>query len=393
VVLPLPVLPLPVGGQQPSLPYAGLIADSEGNFYGTTEFGGQSNQGTVFKVSPSSGGGWTETVLYEFGASASDGAQPHGGLLFDSAGNLYGTTNFGGSANCAPKGCGTVFKLAPGSGTWSESVLYAFTGGINGQDPNARLALDSQGNLYGTTLLGGNLGKACASGCGTVFRLAPGSSWQMVYAFNGGNDGSSPYAGVTLDAKGNLYGTTSAGGSHGSGTVFELSPGSSDGWTESVLHSFTGGADGKDPLGGVILDAAGNLYGTTFEGGGPGNYGVVFKLLPRTGGWHEVVLHTFCNSPAANPMAGLVFDAAGNLYGTTALGAPSRTCGGGCGTLFKLAPGSTGGWAFSALHEFGHAKDGQNPTADLILDSTGNLWGTTKAGGSQGSGTVFQVVP
>jgi uncharacterized repeat protein (TIGR03803 family) len=215
---------------------------------------------------------------------------------------------------------------------------------------------DAQGNLYGTTMLGGNIGAACASGCGTVFRLSPGSGgWEesVVYAFAGGNDGALPYVGVTFDAGGHLYGTTYGGGAYGNGTVFKLSSGSSASWTESVLHSFTGGWDGKEPLGELILDAAGNLYGTTFEGGDAA-YGVIFKLrLQPTGGWKESVLHTFRNAPAANPMGGLVFDATGNLYGTTALGASLSSCGGGCGTLFKLAPGSTGSWTFNVLRLFG----------------------------------------
>ncbi len=380
-------------GNAPSLPYAGLIEDSEGNFYGTTEFGGANNQGTVFELS-GSGSSWTATVLYSF-AGGSDGAQPHGGLLFDSAGNLYGTTNFGGSANCS-NGCGTVFKLTPESSSWSESVLYAFTGGSNGQEPNARLVLDSQGNLYGTTLLGGNAGTACTSGCGTVFQLSLSSSgWQqsVLYAFTGGKDGATPYAGPTLDSDGNLYGTTSAGGNFGSGTVFELTRGSSGSWTEKVLQAFSGGWGGKAPVGDVILDSSGNLYGTTSQGGARGSYGVVFELQPLwNGNYHETVLHAFYDAPAASPMAGLVRDSAGNLYGTTALGASLSTCDTGCGTLFKLAP-SSGSWVFSVLHVFGQGTDGYNPTGDLIFDSNGDLWGTTQAGGSQKAGTVFQIVP
>ena len=380
-------------GTEPSLPYAGLIEDSEGNFYGTTELGGANNQGTVFELSPASSGGWTATVLYSFGGEP-DGAQPHGGLLLDSTGNLYGTTNFGGSTNCS-QGCGTVFKLAPGSPTWSESVLHAFTGGSDGQEPNARLVLDSQGNLYGTTMLGGNAGTVCASGCGTVFRLAlASSSWQesVLYAFTGGKDGAAPYAGLTIDSAGNLYGTASAGGSTGSGTVFKLTQGSSA-WTETVLHAFSGGWGGKAPLSDVILDAAGNLFGTTSQGGRAGSYGVAFELLPQSNGlYREVVLHAFGDAPAASPMAGLVSDSAGNLYGITTLGAGLSPCTTGCGTLFKLAP-SNGGFVFSVLHLFGRGTDGYNPSGDLILGSNGDLLGTTQAGGSQNAGIIFEIVP
>lgn len=379
------------------MPYAGLIADSSGNLYGTTENGGANNLGTVFELSPTSDGSWNQTVLYSF-AGGSDGAQPHAGLLFDSAGNLYGTTNLGGSANCS-KGCGTVFKLAPGSGSgdWSESVIYAFAAGSDGQQPYARLILDAQGNLYGTTSAGGHASTACALGCGTVFQLAPGSSsWKetLLYTFLGGNDGASPYAGLTFDTAGNLYGTTYAGGARGDGTVFKLTPGSGASWTESVLHSFTGGWDGNGPLADVTFDATGNLYGTTLQGGGQGNFGVVFELQPQTtGAWKEKLLHVFWNRPAAHPMAGLVLDASGNLYGTTALGAPTSACPNGCGTLFKITPSSTGAAGYQILRLFGRNSDGYNPSGDLIFDSKGNLWGTTQAGGSQNAGAVFEVVP
>jgi uncharacterized repeat protein (TIGR03803 family) len=373
-----------------------LITDSAGNLYGTTELGGAKNQGTVFELSPTSDGSWTESVLYSF-TGGSDGAQPHAGLLFDSEGNLYGTTNFGGttSTTCS-KGCGTVFKLTPGSGPgdWSESVLYPFKGGSDGQQPYARLILDTEGNLYGTTLQGGHTSTACAAGCGTVFELAASSGTETVlYAFQGGTDGASPYAGVTFDSTGNLYGTTYAGGANGDGTVFKLTPASSGSWTESILHSFKGGWDGNGPLGGVILDASGNLYGTTFQGGAPPHYGVVFELQHQaSGAWSETLLHVFWDSPAAHPMSGLVFDASGNLYGTTALGASSTACSAGCGTLFEITPTSTGR-TYKVLRVFGRGGDGYTPSGDLILDSNGNLWGTTEAGGSQKAGTVFEVVP
>ena len=386
------------GGSNPKMAYAGLIMDKEGNFYGTTEFGGgPTNQGTVFELSPTSDGSWNEKVLHSFTGGA-DGAQPHGALVLDSAGNLYGTTTFGGDASNCAKGCGTVFELTAGS--WSKTVLYTFQGGVSdGGEPYARLVFDGQGNLYGTTLVGGN---GCNPGCGTVFQLAASNGWKesVIYAFKGGSDGSSPYAGVTFDAAGkNLYGATYFGGSSGNGTVFELAPVSSGKWTESVLHSFTGKRDGKGPMGDVILDAAGNVYGTTFQGGYTGSYGTVFELQPQAkGGWGVLVLHEFFDRPAANPMAGLVFDAAGNLYGTTTLGAANlSTCGGGCGTLFKLTANSDGSVGYSVLHSFGKPGDGFNPSGDLILDESGNLWGTTQSGGSgagtSGAGTVFQITP
>jgi len=380
------------GGSDPKLPYAGLIFDKAGNLYGTTEFGGTNSQGTVFEITPNSNGTWTQNVLYNFTGSA-DGGQPYASLVFDTAGSLYGTTMFGGSANCT-LGCGTVFKLTPGSGGWSETVLYTFSGGSDGREPSARVVFDAAGNLYGTTLLGGNISSVCSSGCGTIFKLTQGSSgWteSVLYAFEGGADGASPYDGLARDPAGNLYGTVYAGGTSGNGAIFKLTS-SSSGWTETVLHAFSGGGDGKYPYGDLILDAAGNLYGTAFQGGGPG-YGLVFELLPNAkGGWKERVLHAFYNTPAGNPVAGLVMDAAGNLYGTTMLGVSRSSCGGGCGTLFKVSPASGNAWIFKVIHVFGHGTDGYHPTGDLILDSAGNIYGTTQAGGAQGSGLVFEIM-
>src|SRR5208282_5336035 len=325
------------GGSDPKLPYAGLVFDKAGNLYGTTELGGANNQGTVFEIIRNANGTWTETVLYNFIGSA-DGGQPYGSLVFDAAGNLYGTTNFGGSANCN-LGCGTVFKLTPGSSGWSETVLYSFGGGSDGREPSARVVFDAAGNLYVTTLQGGNISSVCSSGCGTVFKLTAGSS----------------------------------------------------GWTESVLHAFSGGYDGKYPYGDLIFDAAGNLYGTAFQGGA--GYGVVYELSRNSNGaWHERVLHGFVNMPAGNPVAGLVMDSGGNLYGTTMLGESESSCGGGCGVLFKLSPVSGGPWSYKVVHVFGQGTDGFHPTGDLILDSASNLYGTTQAGGAEGSGLIFQIM-
>ena len=380
------------GGTDPKFPYAGLVFDKAGNLYGTTQLGGANSQGTVFAVTHNSDGSWTETILYSFTGSA-DGAQPSAGLIFDASGNLYGTTNFGGSGSCN-LGCGTVFKLTPASGGWTETVLYTFTSGSDGREPYARLLFDAAGNLYGTTLLGGNVNSVCSTGCGTVFKLTSASGgWteSVLYAFTGAADGASPYDGLAFDSAGNLYGTAYTAGAAGSGVIFKLSSGSS-GWTESVLHAFKGGYDGKYSYGDIILDAAGNLYGTAFQGGAKG-YGVVFQLAPGSkGGWLEKVLHSFGNSPSANPVAGLVMDPAGNLYGTTLAGGNQTSCGAACGTLFKLAPTSTGVWTYTPIHVFGHGTDGYHPSGDLILDAAGNLYGTTQAGGAQGSGLVFEIM-
>ena len=377
------------GSGQPS---AGLTLDKNGNLFGTTKTGGTYNQGTVFKLTAGSSG-FTQTILYNFTGSQ-DGAQPAAELVFDSAGNLYGTTTTGGSGSCNG-GCGVVFELQPSSGNWSESVLYSFTGGADGAQPSAALSFDSTGNLYGTSVLGGNAGSNCSYGCGVIFKLTKGSGgWteSAVYTFSGGNDGAYPYASVVFDTSGNLYGTTSGGGSYGKGTAFKLTPNGST-WTETILHAFAGSADGASPYAPLVLDSAGTPYGTAAQGG-TGGYGVVFKIVPNgRGGWKESLIHTFGNKPAATPMVGLLFDNAGNLYGTTQLGGDFTSCGGACGTLFELTPVPNKAWSFKTLHQFGRVGDGYRPVGRLVQDSSGNLYGATQMGGPQGSGTVFVLKP
>jgi len=329
-------------------PFGTLIRDAGGNLYGTTVDGGAYGDGTVFEVTPTVGGGWTEQVLHSFG-EGTDGAGPYAGLMFDAAGNLYGTTGAGGNftAYCSQYGCGTVFELTPnGSGGWTETGLYRFCSQANcadGQGPQyGSLVLDAAGNLYGTTYGGGIDGSYCNSGCGTVFELTPtgGGGWteQVLWSFNGNADGGNLYTGLIFDAAGNLYGTTSGG------TVFELTPTTGGGWTEDVLWSFNG-ADGLFPSG-LIFDAAGNLYGTmrgdlysecTYAPPpNVPNCGMVFELTPTAGGnWTETVLHRFNNNGTDGwePWAGLMSDAVGNLYGTTQWGGTY-----GYGTVFELTP-------------------------------------------------------
>jgi uncharacterized repeat protein (TIGR03803 family) len=322
-------------GTDGATPYAGLIFDAAGNLYGTTQYGGTYGVGTVFELTPAGGGSWTEKVLYSFNLNGTDGAVPEAGLIVDAAGNLYGTTYFGGTYLY-----GTVFELTPaGGGGWTEQVLHSFNNnGADGSLPAAGLIFDAAGNLYGTTVNGGT-GSNCVLGCGTVFELTPaaGGGWteQVLHSFNNnGADGSTPFAGLIFDAAGNLYGTTFAGGTYGYGTVFELTPAAGGGWTETVLHNFGNGTDGTAPYAGLIFDAAGNLYGTTSYGG-TYNYGTVFELTPAAGGgWTETVLHNFGNgTDGITPYAGLIFDAAGNLYGTTFVGGTY-----GYGTVFEVTP-------------------------------------------------------
>jgi uncharacterized repeat protein (TIGR03803 family) len=380
-----------------SSPQAALAFDAAGNLYGTTKYGGsfsfegELGYGTVFELSPTAGGGWTETVLHSFNDDGVDGVAPESALVLDAAGNLYGTTYSGGAHDY-----GTVFELSPmAGGGWSETILHSFNNPGDGYAAVAGLVLDSAGNLYGTTVEGGRYNS------GTVFELSPaaGGVWteKILHHFASSSvDGSGPLAGVTMDAAGSLYGT-SGGGAYGAGAVYEISRTTG---TEKVLHSFSNTSkEGFSPMGGVILDAKGNLYGTTAVGGAtqhcgvqrcPAPYGTVFELMPNAGGsWSVKVLHTFLGNgkDGTIPEASLVFDAAGNLYGTTISGGSS-----GYGTVFKLAPSAGGSWTETVLYSWGDTPSDDAPRAGLILDSAGNLYGTTP-GDSSGNGAVFEITP
>ena len=370
-------------------PYAGLIMDAAGNLYGTTTFGGVHGFGTVFELSPEEGGSWTQKVLHNFNNNGRDGAGPNAGLIFDAAGNLYGTTNFGGIHECAEVGCGTVFELTPqDGGGWTERVLHSFGHGNDGHEPNAALILDAAGNLYGTTVEGG------IHSDGTVFELTPNGSggWteKVLHSFGHGTDGVEPVAGLVMDAAGDLYGTTNLGGIHNFGTAFQLAPQEGGSWTETVLHSFGSNTDGTYPWASLTFDAAGNLYGTTVAGG-IHTFGTVFELSPQQGGgWTEKVLRSFNASggDGYEPYAGLILDAAGNLYGTTYYGGIHDF-----GTAFELSPREGGGWTEKVLHSFNNnGSDGADPYAGLIFDAAGNLYGTTSFGGIHGGGTVFEII-
>ena len=359
-------------------PAAGLVFDAAGSLYGTTGFGGgqtcNENEpcGTVFKLTPNLDGSWKESVLYRF-KGGSDGQNPAAGLIFDAVGNLYGTTP------------ATVFELTPNSdGTWTESVLYSFCQlekCADGDGSVASLIFDAAGSLYGTTFGGGS------SSAGTVFKLVPNSdgTWteSVLHSFSG-PDGADPAGGLIFDASGNLYGTTWSGGTGGGGIVFELTPNSDGSWKEHVLHAFKGEKDGSTPYASLTLDAAGNLYGTTYFGGAHKN-GVVFKLDVS----HKFsVIYAF-NHDGANPYAGLTLDDAGNLYGATYAGGLADD-----GVVFKLAPKQGGGWTYSVLHNFEGAP-GMNPEGTLVLDKAGHLYGTTFncANGEKCRGTAFEVTP
>jgi uncharacterized repeat protein (TIGR03803 family) len=362
------------GGSDGGYPSSSLISDGVGNFYGTTTLGGlpcPSNSrgcGTVFELSPDGNRGWNETVLYTFTGSP-DGAVPEFAPVIFEAGNLYGTTSDGGAFSR-----GAVFELSPVGSNWAETVLYSFTGGAAGSHPEAGLIMDSAGNLYGTT--------STYQDSGNVFELSPsdtGWTQQVIYA-------EPASGGLTMDAAGNIYGTTFS-------TVFELSPHGNRGWNPTVLHTFIGyPQDGMDAQGTLVFDQAGNLYGITYSGGAKNN-GTVYKLkLGQNGQWTEEILHSFkSGKDGRQPWAGVVLDAAGNIYGTTALGGvfgPEHQ-----GTVFELlAPAAARDYTVKVLYSF-YGPNGTNPYGIPALDSAGNLYGTTALGGTNNSGVVFEVTP
>jgi uncharacterized repeat protein (TIGR03803 family) len=348
-------------------PAGGVIIDASGNIYGTTAYGGSGECvllginggcGTVYEFFPpeTKAGAWTYAILYSF-KGGNDGYLPNGDLVFDSAGNIYGSTAFGGGrgSTCDPyyQYCGTVFKLSPPKkqgGAWTEQVLHSFAGGTDGKTPNGGLVLDAKGAVYGSTPIGGN--QLCnfghgEVGCGIVFKLSPPTkkvkAWteKVLHRFTAGNDGAGPDGDLIFDEKGSLYGTAATGGSRQNGVVFRLSPSKSGRWAKTVLYAFTGGADGTSPGSGVIFDNSGNLYGTAL--GGVVTRGVVFQLKPPNRGngnsWLLTVLYNFIGAPDGNhPAAVLIFDSRSDLYSTTEWGGTGQACQGGCGTMFELKP-------------------------------------------------------
>lgn len=372
------------GGTDGSDPATRLTFDGAGNAYGTTAAGGDFDFGTVFMLAPSG----QETVLYSF-TGGGDGLDPHGGVTLDGAGNLYGTTVAGGFGGlCAGDGCGVIFELTPSGGGWTETTLYSFTGMNDGFGPGGGLVFDSAGNLFGTTPDGG------ANSFGVVFKLSPlaqGWQYEVIHNFTGGKDGAVGSLGLLLfDAAGNLYGVTELGGAHGAGAVYKLSPTSGKRWKSTVLYGFKGTPDAANPYGGLISDAAGNLYGTTYFGGQYG-MGAVFQLIPGPDGtWQENILYSFQGGTDGSfPTTTLLFNSPSSLYGTTSTGGrPSCDC----GTVFRLTL-TKGNWKEKIVHFFGKGRDGSYPNYGLTLDQAGNLYGTTPVGGAGGQGIVFQLTP
>jgi hypothetical protein len=415
-------------------PAGGVVFDKAGNLYGATTAAGPDNCfpiagecGLVFQLSPPAkkGDPWTETILYQFkGKTSNDASVPAGGVILDAAGNVYGTTAYGGTGDCVllgtSAGCGTVYELSPpakNGAPWTETLLYSFKSGNDGYFPWGNLTWDSKGNLYGATQFGGGRGNTCnefyGGNCGTVFELTPpkqkGGQWteQVLHSFAGianrkqSGDGANPNGGLILDKRGAIYGTTLSGGyncayhsGHGCGTIFALKPPAKNGgmWTETMLHRFVDGNDGASPQGGTVFDAKGYLYGTTI--------GTVFRLTPpskKFGSWKKTLLFAFCNQNqgGCEPEDSLIFDASGRLYGTTYYGFGDELY----GSVFRLEPPRKNGaaWVIDYLYGFVNAPDGLYPAARLIFDRVGNLYSTTTGGGqgtcSRYCGTVFEVSP
>ena len=369
------------GGNDGAQPMAGLAMDRAGNFYGSTEGGGIWGNGTVFRLAHRSSG-WILNPLYSFQAQP-DGAYPYSGVTIGPDGTPYGNTLIGGASNL-----GTVFNLRPtptppvtALAPWHENILFSFIPDTGSFPQFNTLVFDSLGNLYGTTYEYGN----GFSDYGSVYELVhSNNTWtiNVLHRFLGGTgDGAKPRGRLTFDNAGNLYGTSTSGGANGVGTVYELVH-TQLGWTLQILYSFTGGADGGGPSGGVVFDNAGNLYGTT--GGGGAGGGTVFELSPAGGQWTITTLHTF-GAELVGPFSGVTLDAAGNLYGTTYYDGLHHQ-----GLAYKLTR-SGGSWTYTDLHDFTGGSDGSNPICDVVVDANGTVYGTSLYGGTHNGGLVWQI--
>jgi uncharacterized repeat protein (TIGR03803 family) len=388
-------------------PYAGLLAGNSA-FYGTTFLGGaKGNYGTVFELSPSG----AKTILYTF-QGGTDGANPQAGLMSRKGVLYGDTAFGGDTTQCpkspsSPGGCGTVFALTPSGSGYGERVIYAFQNGSDGNNPVGGLLSDNRGDIYGTTVLGGG-NMVCAGGCGIVFKLSPsGSSFSetVLYRFQGGADGEGPRGTLIADTKGALYGTTEFGGSgtcsdpsgvSGCGTVFKLTP-SPSGYAESVIYSFQGGSDGQFPRSALLAGKKGAFLGATVQGG-PAKRGTLYKLTPSGLNYSERVIYAFKGAPDGQSPSdenGLYANDSGVLFGTTSFGGKAAC---GCGTVFEAVP-SGSSYAETVLHSFKGGSDGSDPRGSVIMDAAGALYGTAFTGATKvrgctgGCGVVFKLSP
>jgi hypothetical protein len=372
-------------------PIAGVTLDRQGNVYGTTAWGGGSDtgNGTAYELQRTQSG-FIYHQLHDFG-NGLDGSLPWAGVTIGPNGSLYGTTYVGGTTQN-----GIVYNLRPPatfcrsvSCPWNETILYNFTRGSDGGDPQGGVIFDQNGNMYGSNVNGGG-----GNDMGVVYKMTPsqgGWSYRVLYAFTGGPDGANPGS-LIFDSAGNLYGAAAAGGQpgcsgFGCGTVFQLSP-SGSGWTEQTLYTFHDSSDGADPQGGLIMDSAGNLYGSTCCGDGTG--GTIFELSPAGGSWTFNLLYSYNNNSGLGPWGNLVRDSAGNLYGASVFNGLY-----GQGVVFKLTP-TNGGWVYTSVHDFTGGTDGGWPEGGLAIDGEGNIYGTTYQGGLQSCGfcgVVYEITP
>ena len=362
-----------------SNPLGRMVFDSKGNLYGS------GNSGGVFELVPEADGSWTETTIANLGSKQFD--YSIGGLIFDSKGHLYGTSAYGGS-----KQLGTAFELAPQpGGGWILKTLHAFGTGTDGRLPDSALVFDSAGNLYGVTLYGG----AHKLGSVFKLTAQPRGPWkeEVLHSFGAGSDGQYPYSSLTPDGAGNLYGTADAGGTYGAGIAYELTPQTDGTWKEKILYNFGSGSDGGTPYSDLIFDKSGNLYGTT-AGGGAYGYGTAFELTRNSqGDWSETILHNFgSGSDGIEPVTGLVFDGSGNLWGTTFVGG-ADVCSGDSygGNVFELAS-TAAGWTETVFANF-CSDTGPGGAEGIVFNPSGTLYGITYAGGTYGGGAAFKITP
>jgi uncharacterized repeat protein (TIGR03803 family) len=375
------------GGQDGASPSAGLNIDNAGDLYGTA-FSGGNGFGTVFSLAKDNGS-WLFRPIYVFGGG-SDGAGPTARVVTGPDGAIYGSTSAGGGGSCVDssgfRGCGTVYRITPPPRApssvvynWSSNTIHSFSGN-DGASPQGDLTFDSSGNIYGTTIGGGD------ESVGVIYSLTQsngGWSQNLLYQVQGNGDGEFPWGGVVFDASGNLYGVFADNGPYGYGAIYKLSP-SGAGWTESTVHGFTfHGSDGAGPQGGFVFDSSGNMYGTTVHDSTGG--GTIFELAPDGGGLSYGVIYGLTGGIDLGPYDKLLMDSSGNLYGTT-FGDGQY----GYGSVFKLTR-TNGGWSYTSLHDFTGGEDGGNPICKLVVDASGNLYGTASGGGEYGQGVVFEV--
>jgi len=391
------------GGTDGGLPLTGLTVANNGKFYGTAWVGGIQNGncslgcGVIFQL-VNRGGEWLLTPLYQFKGGL-DGANPQGRPIIQPNGTIVGSAENGGGGQCTgfAAGCGTIFTLRPSPsasgnalGLWNENVLYRFQGGSDGADPFGDVVLDAAGNIYGTTQTGG-FSSNCSPvgvGCGTAWELSQSDgNWTktMLWGFGDGTDGIEPFDGLHFDQAGNLYGSTYTGGVSEKGTVFQLTP-HGQSWSESIVYSFTGNSDGGLLHSGIYVDASGNLFGATTDGGS-GVGGTVFELSQVGGAWNFSLIQSLSSGGPreCGPVRDLVIDTAGNFYGTTRCDGANQL-----GSVFELSPSGNGSWTYTSLHNFS-GPDGSQPFGNIVIGQDGNLYGTTSKGGQHNKGVIFVI--